>query len=93
MGSLETQEVVLYEVKVDKELEACSNFFSLPTIFFVRPKHTYSPSLVDSMHNHTLIAAQIAHLRYEKTKEGQKPTEYMLKSIKKKQNKREMSTH
>ena len=27
MGSLETEEVVLYEVKVDKELEACSNFF------------------------------------------------------------------
>ena len=69
MGSLETEEVVLYEVKVDKELEACSNFFfSLPTIFFVRPKHTYSPSLVDSLCNHTLIAAQIAHLRYEKLK-------------------------
>lgn len=67
MGSLETEEVVRYEVKVDKELEACI-FFSLPTIFFVRPKHTYSPSLVDSLHNHTLIAAQIAHLRYEKLK-------------------------
>ena len=68
MGSLETEEVVLYEVKVDKELEAYSNFFSLQTIFFVRPKHTYSPSLVDSLRNHTLIAAQIVHRRYEKLK-------------------------